>query len=235
MVDGHASKDDTKTHANVPTSKLGGIGCAALIVGSEVDEHRLQSWPNVTIAQAYDEGSTIIANGILQKCKEEVAKHTDENAMIDIGHYFSFSQRTCTYETRENETATKDGKPGSCASCHVEDFFSIDGKISGKDSIGCPHTNGNETLAPTFQQKKAIEGNGVFIGNDFFHREMDGGIDGKPNASYTKSQQEYDVVIANRVVNEQSNGGRDAGGEVVGKSVVTNSFSSSRRGQHVNG
>ena len=53
--------------------------------------------------------------------------------------------------------------------------------------------------------------------------------------SSKEGQKEDDVIVADGVVDEQSHGGRNAGGQIVGEAVVANALGTARGGQHING
>lgn len=135
MMYRHASEDDAKSHANVPAGEEGGIGCASLVVGSEVDEHRLHAWPYMPVAEAYDEGCAVVANGIFEQCENKEAEHADEYAVADILHNLALPQGASADEAREYQTAAENGEPCASACGHAEFLLAVESEIVGKHSV----------------------------------------------------------------------------------------------------
>ena len=235
VVDGDAAEHDAEPHADVPTGELGGVGGASLVVGGEVDKHGLHTRPNMTVAQTNDEGGTIVANGMLQEGEKEVAEDTDEDAVVDILHHPSLAKRTCPDETGEDEAAAEDGEPRTGASGHVEHFFAVDGEIVGQHAVGHADAHHDDALAPAFQEEEAVEGEGGFVGNNLFCRELHCRIDGASDASCQEGKEEDKGVVADGIVDEQSDGGGNAGGKVVGQPIIADSLGSAGGMEHVDG
>ena len=160
LVDGHATKDDAEPHADVPTGEDGGVGSASLIVGRKVDEHGLESRPDVSVAKSDDDGCSVEAYGVLEESEEEVAKDTDEDAVVDILHHPTLAQGTCSHKTREDKSTAQDGKPSSRTCAHAKPLLAVDGEVGGKDSVGEAYGDHDETLAPAFYEKEAVERKG---------------------------------------------------------------------------
>ena len=235
VMDGDATEDNTESHTDVPTGELRRVGCATFVVGGEVDEHGLHTWPDVSIAKSDDKGGTVVGQGSLKQGEEQIAEETDEDAVVDVLDHLSFSQRTCPDEPGEDETTAEDSKPYSCASCHVEYFFPIDGKIVGKHTVGQTDTYHHYPKAPPLEEEKAVEGKRVFVGDNFMGREMNGGIDGTTDASCYKGNEEDDIVIADGVINQQPDCWCDTGSEVVGKPIIADALSPPRGWKHIDG
>ena len=104
LVYGCAAKYDTKSHADVPACENRRVGCAALVVRREIDEHGLESWPYMSVAKSYDDGSSIESYGVLQSCEKEVAEDADKDAVIDIIHHPALAQRASSDKTGEYES-----------------------------------------------------------------------------------------------------------------------------------
>ena len=215
VVDGESSADDAESHADVPTGELGGVGCAALIVGCEGDEHGLHAWPDVAVAESDDEGGSVVADGGVESGEEEVAEETDEDAVVDVLDDVTPTEGTGTNESGEDESAAEHGEPCSCTGGDVEHFFSVDGKVGGEYAVGSADAGHHDSFAPCSEEEEAVEGEGGFVGHNLFGREMDGGVDGTADTSSKEGDEENDVVVANGVVDEKPDGGGDAGGKIV--------------------
>ena len=87
VMNGYTAKNDTDTHADVPTSEQGGISCSSLIVGSQIDKHGLHAREDVSVTQANNDAGTIKAYRVLHEGKKQIAEHADEDTSIDILYY----------------------------------------------------------------------------------------------------------------------------------------------------
>ena len=56
-----ASEQDAQAHADVPRDEDGGVGRATLIILGHADGHVLESRPQVSVAEADEQGRTVIA------------------------------------------------------------------------------------------------------------------------------------------------------------------------------
>lgn len=223
----HTSEDDAETHADIPAGEEGGVGCAPLVVGSEIDKHSLHARPDVAIAETYYKGCTVVAYGIFQQGKKQKAENTNENAMADVFDDFPLPQCASADKAREYQPTAKYGKPCARASSHAQHFFAIEGKVVGKHSVGQSDASDNNAFAPSFQKKETVEGERVFVRDNFLDREMDGCVNGTSYTCRKEGKEKEDVVVVNIIVNDESNGGSDAGSEIVGEPVVAYAFCSS--------
>ena len=78
MFGEYASEENSESHTHIPGHKNGTIGCATLVVWSQIDKHVLVGRIHVPIAKTDDEGCTVVAYRIGECCKKQVA--TQRNA-----------------------------------------------------------------------------------------------------------------------------------------------------------
>ncbi len=57
-------------HAQIPRGEQRGVGSTALAVGCHIDEHHLESRPQVPVAQTDDEWCEVISDGVMH-CRED--------------------------------------------------------------------------------------------------------------------------------------------------------------------
>lgn len=229
------AEDDAEAHADVPTDELGGVGCSAFRVGCEVDEHGLHAGPDMSVAKTDDERCTIVADWILEGSKEEIAEETHDDAVVDILHHPPFTERAGTNETREDESSAKHCKPSTCARRHPQDLFAVDGEVGGKDAVAHADADHNDSLAPSLDEEETVPGNRVAVGDNLFRRELDGGIDEKADACRHQAAEKEHVVIRCILIDKQSDGRSNAGGEVVAESVIADTLCPTRRMKDVDG
>ena len=82
VVDGFgkdAAEEDTESHARIPRGEKGGVGCAALVVCGEVDEHVLISGIHVSVAQSDDESGGVEGKRMVDGGEEEIADERYEH------------------------------------------------------------------------------------------------------------------------------------------------------------
>ena len=70
-----SSENHTQSHTQIPRGENRGIGSASLTVGCQIDKHVLHGGIHVSVAQTDNDGRAIVANGIMECRKEEIAKH----------------------------------------------------------------------------------------------------------------------------------------------------------------
>lgn len=69
-----ATEEYAEAYAYVPRYEEGGIGCATLVVGGEIDEHVLECGEHVTVAKTYYQGGAVEGPDIVDGGKKQVAE-----------------------------------------------------------------------------------------------------------------------------------------------------------------
>ena len=76
----YSAEQDAEADAHIPCCEQGGVGRAALGGRGEVDEHILHGRKHMAVAEADDEGCTIVAEACGQGGKEQISEDGDSHA-----------------------------------------------------------------------------------------------------------------------------------------------------------
>lgn len=231
----HADAD-----AYIPRGQISGGGCAALTVGSQVDEKRVVGGKHDAEADAQHQGYqeeeegacvAVPTDDVNTRCQQEEA----DNDYVEAGSNdlcdFSPVHQLAREEARHGHTHGHEGEEES-GGCLDVDLLGIHGHVVGGHAVGDGEQQQADACRKSFQQYEAVERDGV---------AFDGGLvgclycRGAQHAYEAGAQRatEDDGIGDTGVVQEQSCHGADGHGDVVGQAVVAQSFAATRGGHDV--
>ena len=105
-----AADQDSETDAEIPGGEEGGVGSAALIGRSQVDKHILEGWPEMSVAEADEQGAAVEAPDVVQQGKEQIADAADACADGGIVEDAALLQRAAANEARHEEAGCQNRK-----------------------------------------------------------------------------------------------------------------------------
>ena len=99
ILDDGAAEEDADTDAKIPAGEEGGVGRASLVIGGYADDHVLECWPEVTIAQANEDGGTIITYYVGTGDEEQIADGRGDDADASIVDEPPLTQHLASLQT----------------------------------------------------------------------------------------------------------------------------------------
>ena len=100
ILDDGTTEEDAYTDAKIPAGEESRVGCAALIVGGNADNHVLECWPEMTIAKTDEDGGTVIAYHVGTGDEEQIADGRGDDADTCIVDEPSLTQHLASLQSR---------------------------------------------------------------------------------------------------------------------------------------
>ena len=88
----HPAEDDAETHTQIPAGQQGGVGGAALVVMRHRNDHVLEGWPHMPVAQTNEYGSGVKADGMPRNDEHRISDGGDDDSDARMACQLAFSQ-----------------------------------------------------------------------------------------------------------------------------------------------